>query len=135
MLAAMTTNEPPPQDPYGSSTSLPSYGSVPPPPQGGGYPPPPPGGGMPAPGNYGMPPQQNKKALWSMILGIMSPLCCCLGLILGPAAIIVSRQAKTEIAYSRGQQTGESMATAGLVLGIIGTVIGALYIVAQFVQV
>ncbi|WP_344771378.1 DUF4190 domain-containing protein [Aeromicrobium panaciterrae] len=124
----MTSNEPPPQDPYNSTSGLPSYGSVPPPPEGG-YPPPPPGAGMPAPGNYGMPPQQNKKAMWSMILGIISPLCC--GIILGPVAIILSRQAKTEISYSRGQQTGEGMATAGLVLGIIGTIVWTLMTIAR----
>ena len=42
MLTDMTSNEPPPQDPYDSANNLPSYGSAPPPPQGG-YPPPPPG--------------------------------------------------------------------------------------------
>ena len=130
MLADMTSNEPPPQDPYDSTSDLPSYGSVPPPP-GGGYPPPPPGG-APAPGNYGMPPQQNKKALWSMILGIISPLCC--GVILGPVAIVLSRQAKSEIAYSRGQQTGDGMATAGFVLGIIGTIVWTLGVLLRISQ-
>ncbi len=130
MLAVMTSNEPPPQDPFGSSNDLPSYGSVPPPP-GGSYPPPPPGS-MPAPGNYGMPPQQNKKALWSMILGIISPLCC--GVILGPTAIVLSRQAKSEIAYSRGQQTGDGMATAGFVLGIIGTILWTLGLLVRISQ-
>lgn len=43
MLADMTSNEPPPHDPYDSASNLPSYGSAPPPPEGG-YPPPPPGG-------------------------------------------------------------------------------------------
>lgn len=127
MLADMTSNEPPPQDPYSSTGGLPSYGSVPPP-AGGDYPPPPPGG-MPAPGGHGMPPKQNKKALWSMILGIISPLCC--GIVLGPVAIILSRQAKTEISASGGQQTGDGMATAGLVLGIIGTIAWTLVTVAR----
>ncbi len=45
MLHVMTTNEPPPSDPY--SSGLPSYGSAPPP--EGAYPPPPPGSYPPAP--------------------------------------------------------------------------------------
>jgi hypothetical protein len=127
MLADMTTNEPPPPDPFTPTSDLPSYGSVPPP--EGGYPPPPGGFPPPAPGGYGLPPETNKSAMWSLILGIISPLCC--GIVLGPVAIALSRRGKTEIAYSRGQQTGDGMATAGLVLGIVGIVVWTLGIIAR----
>jgi hypothetical protein len=70
-------------------------------------------------------PSSNQKALWSMILGIVSLLCC--GVITGTAAIILSQQAKREIAASGGLQSGSGQAQAGFILGIIGialTVLG-----------
>ena len=116
MLRHMTTND----DQNPSTGGLPSYGSVPPPPAGS-YPPPPPGG-APAPGGYGGVPQQNKKALWSMILGILGLVCC--GFFTGVPALIIGNQAKQEIAASGGTQTGEGMAKAGVILGIIAIVFG-----------
>ena len=116
----MTTNEPPPNEPQSPTSDLPSYGSVQPPlPPAGSVPPPPAGGLPPAPGGYGAPaaPEQNKKALWSMILGIVGLVCC--GIFAGIPALVLSSQAKKEIAASGGQQTGGGMATAGLVLGIL----------------
>lgn len=114
---------PPPGDP-----------NIPPPPPGGGYtpPPPPPGYGQPE-GGYGAPPPgyggpayggapvQNKKALWSLILGILGFVCC--GVVLGIVAIVLGQQAKGEIAASNGMQTGEGMAKAGVILGIIAIVV------------
>ncbi|MBC7631003.1 DUF4190 domain-containing protein [Aeromicrobium sp.] len=82
----------------------------------------------PAPGGYGAAPQQNKKALWSMILGIVGLLCC--GILAGIPALVLSNQAKKEIQASNGQSTGSGMATAGLVLGIlsiVSTVISVIY--------
>lgn len=129
----MTTNEPPPSDDSGTS-GLPSYGSTPPPPPGA-YPPPPgqqpPPGGWPpppgAPGGYGGMPQGNQKAMWSMIVGIVSILCC--GIITGPIAIVLSVQAKKEIAAAHGMQTGDGMAKAGLILGIIAIPLSIVWIV------
>ena len=96
--------EPPQEPPMGS---------------GGGYPPPPPPPPPPGPPPPGVPgggaaavPQQNQKALWSMIAGILSLLCC--GIIAGAVAIFLSLQAKKEIEASGGQQTGAGMAQAGL---------------------
>ncbi|MGY2875237.1 hypothetical protein ACVW00_002427 [Marmoricola sp. URHA0025 HA25] len=104
----------PPTPPYGAPPPAPPYGGPPP-----GYP--------PAPGGYyGQPmPRGNQKALWSMILGILSLICC--GVITGVVAIVLSQQAKREIAASGGMQTGAGQAQAGFILGIIGialTVIG-----------
>jgi hypothetical protein len=77
--------------------------------------------------------ESNKKALWSMILGICA-IPCCIGLILGPIAIVLSNQAKTEIAYSRGRQQGSGQATAGLVLGIIAIVLWTLGLLVRITQ-
>jgi len=132
----MTTNEPPPYpgEPNPSANNPqppPSYGSTPPP--EGSYPPPPPGGyPPPAPGGYGAPLESNKKALWSMILGILSPLCC--GVILGPVAIVLSNQAKAEIAATGGVQPGAGQAKAGFILGIIGIVIWGLGVLVRLSQ-
>jgi len=69
-------------------------------------------------------------ATWSLILGIVGLLCC--GFFAGIPAMILAVQAKRQIAQSGGQQTGAGMATAGLVLGIIATVLyglGAVFFV------
>ena len=93
----------------------------PPPNQGGNYPPPPGGGG------YGQPPQTNQKALWSMILGILGLICC--GFLTGIPALILGNLAKKEISASGGMQTGEGMATAGVILGIIAIALGVLVVI------
>lgn len=125
----MSNNEPPQNptsDPQGTSgtSGLPSYGSVEPP--TGDTPPPPGGYPPPAPGGYGQPPAKNStKAIVGLVLGIVSLLCC--GLFTGIPAIIVSVIAKKEINSSNGQQTGGALATAGLVLGIVGTAWSIVY--------
>jgi hypothetical protein len=130
----MTTNEPPPYpgEPNPSANNpqspppLPSYGSVQPP--EGSYPPPPPGGyPPPAPGGYGGAPQQNKKALWSMILGIVGLICC--GIFAGIPALILATLAKGEIRASGGTQTGQGMATAGFWMGIVSIVFSVIYVI------
>ncbi|HEX6249548.1 MAG TPA: DUF4190 domain-containing protein [Nocardioidaceae bacterium] len=83
-------------------------------------PPPPP----PGEGGYGYaagPPQQNSKALWSMILGIVSIVVC--GILAGIPAIILGGSAKKEIAAAGGAQTGTGMAQAGVILGWISVAI------------
>jgi hypothetical protein len=65
--------------------------------------------------------------MWSMITGIISLFCC--GIVLGPVAIVLSSQARSEIRQSQGWQTGEGQAKAGLILGIIG-VVGWVLIIA-----
>ena len=90
--------------------------SEPPPPQYGA-PQPPPYGGQPA--------GTNKKAIWSLVLGILGLICC--GFFTGIPAVILGRSAKAEIAAS-GQQ-GSGMATAGFVLGIIAIVWGVISVI------
>jgi hypothetical protein len=94
-----------------------SYGQPPPPP-------PPEYGGQPA---YGAPAPTgtNKKAIWSLVLGILGLLCC--GFFTGIPAIILARMAKSEIAQTR--QEGSGLATAGLVLGIIAVVWGVISVI------
>jgi len=122
----MSYPPPPPHDPDDSGSTPPP--PPPPPPYGAAPPPygapPPPGYGYPAGGGYAVP-SSNQKALWSMILGILSLFCC--GVITGVVAVVLAQQAKREIAASGGMQSGAGQAQAGFVLGIIGialTVIG-----------
>lgn len=122
LLRAMATPDQPapPNEPTSSTSGLPSCGLVPPP--AGAWQQPP--GGSPS-YDTGLP-QGNKKALWSMILGITSLIC--FGIILGPIAIILSVQAKNEIAASGGRQSGSGQARAGMILGIIGAALTVLYL-------
>jgi len=87
-------------------------------------PPPPPEYGAPG-GGYGAVPQgTNQKAIWSLVTGILSLLCC--GILFGPVALFLSNTAKKEMANG---QPGGGLATAGLVLGIIGSLFGVLQII------
>lgn len=137
---------PPEPDPSAGQQPDPQAGQQPPyPPQQPGYPqqqqP-----GFPAQGQYGAPgygvpgygapgygapgygqvPPTSSKATTSLVLGIVSLVAC--GLLTGIPAIIIGRQAKAEIQASNGRLGGEGNATAGLVLGIIGTAWSALMV-------
>lgn len=116
---------PPAAPGYGQAPPPPGYGQAPPPP---GYGQVPPGHGQLPPGfGYGYAPPQaptNGKAVAAMVLGIVSIVFCYLGVLIGPAAIVVSVLASRELgAQPPGAVPGKGMATAGLVTGIIGTVI------------
>lgn len=94
----------------------------PPPPPGGGYVPPPPGYG-PMAGGYAAP-RTDGLAIASLVVGILSLVCFffCLGLVLGPTAAIMGFISRQRIASSGGTLGGGTMATVGLILGIIGFV-------------
>lgn len=113
----------------------PSYpGSDKPEEESGQQPPPPPDYGQ-APPAYGQPAygqpgygypapaRTSGKAVGSMVTGIVSIVFCYLGVFIGPVAIVLAVLGKKDIKRSHGTQSGEGMATAGLVTGIIGTVI------------
>lgn len=87
-------------------------------------PPPPPGADQ---GGFYQPPKTNQKALWSMILGILGLVCC--GLFAGVPALVLGNIAQKEIASSGGAQTGEGMAKAGVILGIITIAFSVLIII------
>lgn len=127
----MSDTTPPPPPPGGQGPNPPSEGGgygAPPPGGYGGYgaPPPPPG----APGGYGgygaAPQGSNKKAVWSLVLGIIGILCC--GFLTGIPAVILGKMAQKEIDATGGGQ-GRGMATAGFVLGIIAIALGILNII------
>ncbi|MDR0488774.1 MAG: DUF4190 domain-containing protein [Propionibacteriaceae bacterium] len=64
-----------------------------------------------------------------MVLGIVS-IVTCLGFITGIPAIILGAQGQKWAA--QGRATNKSMATAGLIMGVIGTVLaGAMWYVAS----
>ena len=69
--------------------------------------------------------RDNPKALWSLILGIISVPVTCLcgfGLLIGIPAVYLGWQ-------GRNQPTGRSMATSGLVLGALAIVLGVVWLV------
>jgi len=86
------------------------------PPQRGAPPaPPPPGMGL------GTTPKNNSSAVTSLILGILGLVAC--GFFTGIPAIIIGNNAKREIRESGGMETGEGMATGGIVMGWISVVL------------
>jgi hypothetical protein len=66
--------------------------------------------------------------VWGLVLGILSLVC--LGPLAGVPGIIVSASARRSIRESPGQLGGGGLATAGLVLSIIGTTLAAIAIIA-----
>jgi hypothetical protein len=92
----------------------------------------PPGAYGPIAYGYGYgyaPPQHDKGATTSLVLGIVSLLCC--GLIFGAFALNEGRKARARIAASNGALTGDGMALAGMILGVIGMVGWVLVIILQ----
>ena len=63
----------------------------------------------------------NKRALWSLILGIASIVLCCY--ILGPFAWYMGRNEVKAIDAGQSAKENRGMALAGMILGIIGTVL------------
>lgn len=61
-------------------------------------------------------PRSNPKALWSLVLGIVS-VATCFGFLAGIPAIVLGRGAKQELAAGAGPEKGEGMASAGVLLG------------------
>lgn len=80
------------------------------------------GGGAPgAPGAPGTPvAKDNKQALWSLILGILGIVCCGL---LAPVAWYMGRKEVQAVDAGQSAQENRGMAMAGMVLGIVGTVL------------
>lgn len=122
----------PPQGP-GQGPSYPPPGQQPPSPQPGygqqgygGYPP----SGYPAypPARYYPPAApHHPKATTALVLGLVSVVgglsLCGLPLVVSPFAWVTGHRVLNEIRAARGQLAGESSAQAGMVLGIIGSVL------------
>jgi hypothetical protein len=135
--------KPPPQEPQFNPQSAYPAGDQPAPPP----PPPPPNpyGGQqpypPAPGHPGMPQfpmyvlPDHPKATTALIVGIVGvagTFLCGLPVLVSPVAWVLGAKARREIRNAPQQWGGEGKATAGMVLGIIGTallVLAILFIV------
>jgi len=139
------SSAPQPPPPYGQ----PAYGQpYPPPPaypqqpypqegypQQQGYPGQP---GYPAQPGYAYQPYaaytapNHPKATTALVLGLVSlvgGLMCIVPVLVSPFAWVTGVKARKEIRQSNGQMSGDGMATAGMVLGIIGTVVLALILI------
>jgi len=66
-----------------------------------------------------MAPPNDSQATLSLVLGIISVLCCP---ILGPVALFIGNSSRQRVQASGGTLGGGGLATAGLILGIIGTI-------------
>src|SRR6266513_2414358 len=118
---------PPPPPPPGGG----GYGAPPPPPPGGGYmpPPPPPGGGyMPGGGMQYASQRTDGLAIASLITGILSLVCCVLGVVLGPAAAVMGFISRGRITASKGSVGGGGLGSGGRVVGVIGFSGGVVWI-------
>lgn len=86
------------------------------------------------PNYYGGPPRSTDGlALASMICGIFSILMTCaygIGAFPGIAAIICGHMSRKKVANG-GPADGAGMATAGLIMGYIGTIVGILFILGM----
>lgn len=130
----------PPSYPGQGTPQPPSWGNAYPPPPGGAYPPPP--GAYPPPG-YGQQypafqqaPPKHPNATTSMVLGIVSlagAFACVLPILLAPVAWILGAKAVRGIDANPGAYSGRGEASAGKILGIIGTVLLALMLIAVVV--
>lgn len=85
----------------------------------------------PPPPGYAPVPATNGKATASMITGVSTLVlswCCGLGL-LGVVAVYLGLRARTEIRLAGGAESGEGLAVAGIVTGVLAAVIGLITIV------
>ena len=125
-------HQPPPPPGYGQQP--PGYGQQPPN-WGGAYPPPPqypPGYGYPYP-QYAPPPPKHSQATPAMVFGIVSLaglFACVVPILLAPVAWILGAKAVKEIDANPAAYSGRGEANAGKILGIVGTCLIALAIVA-----
>jgi hypothetical protein len=68
--------------------------------------------------NPGQPQSASTQAITSLVLGILSLVCCPL---LAPIAWYIGNQELKAVREGRSPAAGEGIAKAGLILGIIGT--------------
>lgn len=76
-------------------------------------------------------PQTDDKAVISLVLGVLSLVS--FSILTGIPAIILGKTARENIRASSGRLTGESMATAGIVMGWVS--VGLAAVIALFVAV
>jgi hypothetical protein len=109
----------------------PGYGQPQYPPPGYGQPPyPPPGYGYPP---FAPPPPKHPHATSSMVMGIIAlagSVVCILPILLAPVAWILGAKAVKEIDANPSAYSGRGEASAGKIMGIIGTVFLILGLIA-----
>ena len=75
-------------------------------------------------------PKTAGTAIGALVCGITSILCTgFVGIVLGPTALGLGLAARRRIRTSNGWRTGEGLATAGIVCGIIGILLSIVYLV------
>jgi Domain of unknown function (DUF4190)/GYF domain 2 len=72
--------------------------------------------------------KSNQMAVWAMVTGILSLLCC---QILGPVSIVLGMVALSQI-KNNPQQQGSGFAIAGIVLGILSLIVAIICIIMFF---
>jgi uncharacterized membrane protein YjgN (DUF898 family) len=75
------------------------------------------------------PPASSSQAITALVLGILGIVCCGL---LAPIAWYMGNQELQAIRQGRAPATGEGLAKAGQILGIIGTVLLVLTVIWIF---
>lgn len=73
-------------------------------------------------------PGVSSQAIAALILGILSLICC--GFFTGIPAIVIGRKEMRAIQEGRSAAAGESVAKIGYILGLIGTVLTCLAMLA-----
>ena len=120
--------QPYPQQPYGQpGYGQPGYGQP-------GYP----QAGYPYQGYATYAAPNHPKATTALVLGLVSVIgtfTCLVPILASPFAWVIGVKARREIRQSNGQLGGDGMATAGMVLGIIGTVLLALALIVLVVAI
>jgi hypothetical protein len=82
----------------------------------------------PGAGGYAAP-RTDGLAIASLIVGILSLLCC--GVLLGPAAAIMGFISRNRITASGGAVSGGGLAMAGLILGVVGFLLWVVLLIAE----
>ncbi len=123
--------QPPGQEPYSAQPGYPPPGQAGPhqyPPAPGGVP------GQPPYGAYSPPVPDHPQSTLALILGLVGLVgafvACGLTLVVSPFAWAVGRRAVKEIDASQGRLGGRGNARAGMIMGVIGTVLLILAILA-----
>jgi hypothetical protein len=65
-------------------------------------------------------------AIWALALGLIGVVPCCS--FAGPIAFFLGQSSRNRIRSSGGTLSGEGMATAGWIMGIVGSIVLALVI-------
>jgi len=79
------------------------------------------------------PPRTSQLAVWAMVTGICSLLCCCAWILVAPLAIVLGAVALSQL-KNHPELTGRGFAMVGIILGILALVIYAVTTVFVFLN-